>query len=255
MPITSPTRQATRTDGGDAKARHDCPGSDVRRLACLRLGRCDQQHSVGGLFRPLPIHTTATPRNVNFNVSWSVRPTNVSLTLGRCSAPRMPPEPQGAAAMRNDPATMPTSHVPLCPNCHTRLNFRRSETAEINSCGFESYRLNCQECGASLVGIIDPADDALVLFGIRSGRTHALAARIIAARFRLFLIRSLRPDAPPGIIIGNSKAAAARGSNVFGASPRTVRRFSVSRRPVLRFESERFRGATAKEHLRCATIP
>ena len=33
----------------------------------------------------------------------------------------------------------------------------------IDACGFESYRLDCRECGATLAGIVDPADDVLVL--------------------------------------------------------------------------------------------
>src|SRR5579863_6750962 len=71
--------------------------------------------------------------------------------------------PNVAAAMRNDPSTTPVSNVPLCPKCHTPLNFCRSQTADIDAEGFESFRFDCQECGAALVGIIDPADDALVL--------------------------------------------------------------------------------------------
>ena len=51
----------------------------------------------------------------------------------------------------------------LCPNCHARLRFHRSPTPDIDACGFESYRLDCRECGAALAGIIDPADDALLL--------------------------------------------------------------------------------------------
>lgn len=53
--------------------------------------------------------------------------------------------------------------APQCPKCHAHLNFRRSAHAEIDFCGFESYRLDCRECGAALAGIIDPADDALLL--------------------------------------------------------------------------------------------
>jgi len=70
--------------------------------------------------------------------------------------------------MRNERATTlacdaPAGDVPQCPKCHTRLNFRRSANPDIDSCGFESYRLDCPECGAALAGIIDPADDALLL--------------------------------------------------------------------------------------------
>ena len=31
----------------------------------------------------------------------------------------------------------------------------------MDSCGFESYSLECEQCGAQLVGIIDPMDDQL----------------------------------------------------------------------------------------------
>ena len=53
--------------------------------------------------------------------------------------------------------------TPQCPKCHARLNFRRSAHPDIDSCGFESYRLECESCGVALAGIIDPADDALLL--------------------------------------------------------------------------------------------
>jgi hypothetical protein len=43
------------------------------------------------------------------------------------------------------------------------LTFWRSNPPQIDACGFESYRLDCPECGAALAGIIDPADDALLL--------------------------------------------------------------------------------------------
>jgi hypothetical protein len=70
--------------------------------------------------------------------------------------------------MRNELATTsacdsPAGDAPHCPKCHARLNFRRSAHPDIDSCGFESYRLDCQECGAALAGIVDPADDALLL--------------------------------------------------------------------------------------------
>jgi len=65
--------------------------------------------------------------------------------------------------MRNEPSTTPACNVPLCPKCHTRLNFRRSQNADIDAAGFESYRFDCRECGAELVGITDPADDTLLI--------------------------------------------------------------------------------------------
>jgi hypothetical protein len=50
-----------------------------------------------------------------------------------------------------------------CPVCGARLMFARHPDADIDACGFETYRLECQECRATLAGVIDPADDALLL--------------------------------------------------------------------------------------------
>jgi hypothetical protein len=50
-----------------------------------------------------------------------------------------------------------------CPRCNAALPFLRSETPHIDDCGFESYRLKCNECHSELAGIIDPFDDALLL--------------------------------------------------------------------------------------------
>jgi hypothetical protein len=50
-----------------------------------------------------------------------------------------------------------------CPKCDASLVFYRSDDPHIDECGFESYSLKCRACGSMLVGIIDPADDALRL--------------------------------------------------------------------------------------------
>lgn len=50
-----------------------------------------------------------------------------------------------------------------CPRCSTQSMFWRSHTPQIDSCGFENYSFDCKDCGAQLVGIIDPADDVLLL--------------------------------------------------------------------------------------------
>jgi hypothetical protein len=50
-----------------------------------------------------------------------------------------------------------------CPQCSARLEFRRDAEPQIDACGFESYSFDCQTCGTPLGGIIDPADDALLL--------------------------------------------------------------------------------------------
>jgi hypothetical protein len=33
----------------------------------------------------------------------------------------------------------------------------------MDECGFESYRIECKECGTQLAGIVDPADEALLV--------------------------------------------------------------------------------------------
>ena len=50
-----------------------------------------------------------------------------------------------------------------CPKCVASVMFCRSDKPHIDECGFESYSLKCRACGSMLVGIIDPADDALLL--------------------------------------------------------------------------------------------
>ena len=50
-----------------------------------------------------------------------------------------------------------------CPKCDASLKFYRSDKPHIDECGFESYSLKCRACGSMLVGIIDPADDTLLV--------------------------------------------------------------------------------------------
>ena len=67
-----------------------------------------------------------------------------------------PSGPQGAIARSG-------VQVVACPTCDARFTFSRSDAPDIDACGFESYRLACDECGAALTGIIDPFDDTLLL--------------------------------------------------------------------------------------------
>jgi len=64
-------------------------------------------------------------------------------------------------------ATAPTAasaaQVIACPACNARLVFDRSLSPRIDACGFESYSLECKECGAPFAGIVDPFDDTLLL--------------------------------------------------------------------------------------------
>jgi uncharacterized protein with PIN domain len=50
-----------------------------------------------------------------------------------------------------------------CPKCNASIEFYRSERPHIDECGFESYSFKCRACGSMLGGIIDPADDKLLL--------------------------------------------------------------------------------------------
>jgi hypothetical protein len=53
--------------------------------------------------------------------------------------------------------------VVACPTCNASLMFFRSDSPHIDDCGFESYAFDCTQCGARLAGIVDPADDTLLL--------------------------------------------------------------------------------------------
>jgi hypothetical protein len=64
---------------------------------------------------------------------------------------------------RDDPNTALGAQAVACPKCNARLVFCRSRIPFIDACGFESYALECHECGASLAGIVDPFDETLLL--------------------------------------------------------------------------------------------
>jgi hypothetical protein len=50
-----------------------------------------------------------------------------------------------------------------CPKCDASLKFYRSDNPHIDECGFESYSFKCSACGSMLGGIIDPADNILLV--------------------------------------------------------------------------------------------
>jgi hypothetical protein len=57
-------------------------------------------------------------------------------------------------------------HIPQqieCPQCHARRAFQRASAPRLDSSGFESYQLQCQNCHVALVGIVDPFDGKLLL--------------------------------------------------------------------------------------------
>jgi hypothetical protein len=59
--------------------------------------------------------------------------------------------------------TAASAPIVACPACCARLAFQRNSTPRIDACGFESYSLECKECGAPFAGIVDPFDDTLLL--------------------------------------------------------------------------------------------
>ena len=65
--------------------------------------------------------------------------------------------------IRAEPGKPYRAQSVACPGCGARFAFCRSEHPVIDACGFESYTFACKECGASLSGIVDPFDDALLI--------------------------------------------------------------------------------------------
>ena len=60
-------------------------------------------------------------------------------------------------------STIGAAQILECPKCKARSTFYRSRTPGIDSSGFESYSLECKECGTRLASIIDPYDEKLLL--------------------------------------------------------------------------------------------
>jgi DNA-directed RNA polymerase subunit M/transcription elongation factor TFIIS len=50
-----------------------------------------------------------------------------------------------------------------CPKCQSPVVLWRLSHPHIDSSGFESYFFKCNECGAWLVGIVDPYDEELLV--------------------------------------------------------------------------------------------
>ena len=67
----------------------------------------------------------------------------------------------GSASSRNP--LIRGTRIVTCPKCHAEFELRRSVRPHIDECGFESYNLKCASCSALLHGIIDPADDELLV--------------------------------------------------------------------------------------------
>jgi hypothetical protein len=63
----------------------------------------------------------------------------------------------------DEPNTALGAQAVACPKCDAPFVFCRNSKPFIDACGFESYALECHECGASLAGIVDPFDETLLL--------------------------------------------------------------------------------------------
>jgi hypothetical protein len=63
---------------------------------------------------------------------------------------------------KQDKKPLPLREVE-CPKCKALFLFQRERVPHIDQQGFESYKIVCKFCGASLAGIIDPLDGALLL--------------------------------------------------------------------------------------------
>ena len=61
------------------------------------------------------------------------------------------------------PSTLSAVDLIECPRCAARLMFSLKPNPHIDTCGFESYSLKCEQCGVKLVGIFDPFDDKLLI--------------------------------------------------------------------------------------------
>jgi hypothetical protein len=50
-----------------------------------------------------------------------------------------------------------------CPICKINMRFLRGHQPRFDECGFETYHLKCDGCGARFSVLVDPFDDALLL--------------------------------------------------------------------------------------------
>jgi hypothetical protein len=83
-----------------------------------------------------------------------------------------------AAAWATETPLARSYQIVACPKCHANFRFYKSLSPHIDERGFESYSLECMRCDARLLGIIDPADNKLVLSeesgpASKKGRTKA----------------------------------------------------------------------------------
>lgn len=90
----------------------------------------------------------------------------------------------------NGPSQICRAQAVECPSCAARFVFRRSPAPPIDSCGFESYSLNCTECGVALAGIIDPCDETLLISAVGAG-SSTVPLQYGEAAGRFFRVRSV----------------------------------------------------------------
>ena len=50
-----------------------------------------------------------------------------------------------------------------CPPCGALFAFQRASIPPLDSSGLETYEFECVQCGAALVGVVDPWDDQVLL--------------------------------------------------------------------------------------------
>jgi hypothetical protein len=66
-------------------------------------------------------------------------------------------------ALQRGRTTQPALQTVECPRCGGRNSFGESQFTQIDSSGFECYRLRCNACAIRLVGVIDPYDGTLLV--------------------------------------------------------------------------------------------
>jgi hypothetical protein len=53
--------------------------------------------------------------------------------------------------------------IVACPKCNAQFMFYRGNAPRFDACGFETYALEYMQCDLSLIGIVDPFDNKLML--------------------------------------------------------------------------------------------
>lgn len=78
---------------------------------------------------------------------------------------RRPTLSPGLPTLSNDapPLALDQPQAARCPSCGYLIGNWNAIIPIIDACGFESYRLRCEECEEQLGGIIDTEDGQLLL--------------------------------------------------------------------------------------------